>query len=107
MVEEISADAVRRKVEAGEDVQIIDVRPAREFRAGHIPGAENIPFPEFVQRVADHEWRDEVVFVCPHGESSRQAGRLLESYEGIDADETRVANMTDGYEAWTGEVVEE
>lgn len=88
---------------AGDDVQVVDIRPERAFREGHVPGAINLPFPELPQRVADVEWGDDIVVVCPKGESSLQAARMLEAYEGVD-DDARVANLDGGYREWTYEV---
>lgn len=99
MVEEVSPEELKHMLDAGEDVQVVDIRPAREFRAGHIPGAENVPFDEFARAVEDREWGDRVVVACPVGQSSRRACRLLVAYEGVD-DDAEVANLTGGYRAW-------
>lgn len=99
MVDEISADQLWEKIERGEPVQIIDIRSEREFNRGHIPGAINIPFNRFAQEVDKHDWLDTIVVACPVGESSLQAARLLESYEGVTRDST-VANLDGGYRDW-------
>jgi rhodanese-related sulfurtransferase len=88
-----------------DDVQVVDIRPERAFREGHIPGALNLPFPQLPQRVEDVEWGDDIVVACPKGESSLQAARMLESYEGVDA-EARVANLEGGYREWRYELVD-
>jgi len=103
MVEETSADELHARLENGADVQVIDVRPEREFHRGHVPGAENVPITRFARAVADHEWGDEIVVVCPHGESSLQAARLLEAYEGVPED-ARIANLSGGYRDWEYEL---
>lgn len=99
MVDELTPAEVKARLDRGDDLQVVDIRLEREFEAGHIPGAVNLPFDRFAREVADHEWGETIVVVCPIGESSRQAARLLESYEGLDGD-TTVANMTGGYRAW-------
>jgi rhodanese-related sulfurtransferase len=98
MVAEITAEQLRDRLRDG-DVQVIDVRPPAAFEAGHIPGAINVPFPELADRVDEIQWGEEVVVACPVGQSSLQAARLLESYEGVDDDAT-IANLVGGYEAW-------
>lgn len=99
MVQELSPESLKDRLDRGEDVKIVDIRPAEFYEAGHIPGAENIPFDRFAQEVEGHDWSDEVVVVCPMGESSRQAARLLEAYEGVDENVT-VSNLSGGYEEW-------
>ncbi|MFB6092147.1 MAG: rhodanese-like domain-containing protein [Haloquadratum sp.] len=98
-VEEISPDEVKRKLDADEPVQVIDIRSPDQFAAGHIPGAENVPMHELPQRIEDVDWKDDVVVACPVGQSSVQAARLIESFEGI-GEETRVRSMAGGYDAW-------
>lgn len=99
MVEEISPDELHARLQDGEAVDVVDVRPEADYRAGHVPGAENVPLSRFARAVADREWDDYVVLVCPIGESSIQAGRLLEAYEGV-APDARVASLAGGYAAW-------
>lgn len=99
MVEDITPDEVREKLENGEDLQIVDIRQPAQYEQGHIPEAENIPFPELPQRVEDHDWADEIVVACPIGQSSQKAARMLESYEGVD-DDARVLNLEGGYRNW-------
>jgi rhodanese-related sulfurtransferase len=99
MVEEISPEAVREKLEDGEDVQVVDIRGPREFEAGHVPGAVNVPMPQLPRTVEDVDWGDDVVVACPIGQSSIQAARLIQSYEGVD-DDAAVRSMAGGYDAW-------
>ncbi|HJU16678.1 MAG TPA: rhodanese-like domain-containing protein [Stellaceae bacterium] len=49
----IAAAALKRRLEAGEDVLIVDSRPLAEFRAMSIPGALDCPGAELVYRVPD------------------------------------------------------
>lgn len=99
MVEEMTAAELNERLQNGSDVQVVDVRPEAAFRRGHVPGAENVPITRFARAVDEHEWGQEIVVVCPHGESSLQAARLLEAYEGV-ADDAMVANLVGGYVEW-------
>jgi rhodanese-related sulfurtransferase len=99
MVDEITADELHERIETGDPVQVIDVRSEPAYRRGHIPDAENVPLTRFTDAIEDREWNDEIVVACPHGESSLQAARLLEAYEGTD-EGTRIANLVDGYDGW-------
>lgn len=103
MVDEIPAAELHERLQNGEDLQVIDIRTERDFRRGHIPGSENIPFVRFTREVENHDWEDKIVIACPRGESSLQAARLLESYEGID-DDTWIANLADGIQGWEYEL---
>lgn len=103
MSEEIDPERVKEKIDAGEDVQIVDIRSADEYERGHLPGAINIPFVHLPREIDRHSWGDDVVVVCPVGESSIQAARLIESYEGVPED-AHVASMRGGYADWSYEL---
>jgi rhodanese-related sulfurtransferase/predicted transcriptional regulator len=45
-------------------VTVLDVRPAEEFAAGHVPGAVNIPVHELEKRMKELPRRREVVAYC-------------------------------------------
>jgi len=49
-------------------VTIIDVRPAEEYRQGHLPGAINIPLPELEKQLQQLDPAQQVVAYCrgPH-----------------------------------------
>ncbi len=60
-------------------VTVLDVRPAEEFAAGHLPGAVNIPIGELAKRLAELPRRREVVAYCrgPYCLMSYDAVELL------------------------------
>lgn len=100
---EIAPEEVRRLVEDGADgVRVVDVRSPSAFERGHIPGSENVPFPELADRMEELAGTDRVVTVCPHGKASVQAARLIGSYEGTA--DARVESMAGGLEAWPGDL---
>jgi thiosulfate/3-mercaptopyruvate sulfurtransferase len=105
MVEEITPTELEEKLSADEAVSVVDIRPETAFEAGHIPGADNVPFPEFTRAVEGRDWDEDIVIACPIGESSVQAGRLLESHEAVGPD-TTVASLAGGYEEWAGDLEE-
>jgi len=45
-------------------VTVLDVRPAEEFAAGHVPGAVNIPIQELEKRLGELPKRKEIVAYC-------------------------------------------
>lgn len=99
MVDEISPAELESLLESGADVRIVDIRTKPAFDRGHIPGSEHMPMHSLSEYVPDLAGAETVVTVCPHGQASKQAVRLIVSYEGID-DETRVASLEGGLEAW-------
>lgn len=103
MVEAIDAETLHARLAAGADFQIVDVRPEGAFERGHVPGAVNLPIHRFTEAVDSIEWRSRIVLTCPHGESSLQAARLLEAYEGVDAEAT-IYNLSDGLSNWPDEL---
>lgn len=62
-LEPIPVEELRRRMDAG-DVTLIDVRPADEFAAGHLPGALSIPLPELSGRLRELPRRKEIVAYC-------------------------------------------
>ena len=103
MVEELPPERLSERLENGEDVQVVDTRSPRAYADGHVPGAENVPYTELADRIGEVEWGESVVLVCQEGISSVQAGRLLESFEGID-DDAEIASLAGGYDAWDGQL---
>ncbi len=61
--EPVSRQELLRRAEAGE-VYVIDVRPAEEYAAGHIPGAVSIPLGELPARLGELPASTEIVAYC-------------------------------------------
>ena len=61
--EGVDGDELLRRVRDGE-VTILDVRPAEEYRAGHIPGALSVPVTELRTRLAELPRGREIVAYC-------------------------------------------
>lgn len=82
-------------------LRLVDVRREAAFREGHIPGSECLPLPSLPSRIETLDGAQRVVTVCPHGDASVKAARLIAAYEGID-EETRVESLEGGLAAWEG-----
>ena len=89
---------VQQKLEAGEAINIIDVREVAEVEEGHIPGIIHIPLGllEFLMHELDKN--KPYIMVCRSGGRSGQATAFLQS-QGFD-----VTNMSGGMLEWSGEV---
>jgi rhodanese-related sulfurtransferase/DNA-binding transcriptional ArsR family regulator len=62
-LEPLSSQALLDRLDRGE-AAVIDVRPAEEFAAGHIPGAMSIPLPDLEQRLGELPGDVEIVAYC-------------------------------------------
>ena len=62
-----------------EDSIIIDVRTAKEYRAGHLENAVNIPHTEIAAKIADHakNKEDKIILYCRSGRRSGIAKKIL------------------------------
>jgi uncharacterized membrane protein YdjX (TVP38/TMEM64 family)/rhodanese-related sulfurtransferase len=77
----IEAGELRRRLDAGEPITVIDVRGANEFTGalGHIAAARNIPVTELSGRLAELTGRERepVVLVCHTDKRSAAAAQTL------------------------------
>jgi ArsR family transcriptional regulator len=53
-----------RRLMREDDVTVVDVRPADEYEAGHIPGAVSMPVPELKRRVRELAKGREIIAYC-------------------------------------------
>lgn len=75
----ITAQALLDRIDAGNEVVVVDVRSRREFEAGHVPGAIHFPFYA-VLRWREHipaSETDLVVVYCAHGPRAWIAREVL------------------------------
>jgi rhodanese-related sulfurtransferase/DNA-binding transcriptional ArsR family regulator len=93
--EAISRDELNRRLAAGHALAV-DVRPAEEFAAGHIPGAVSIPLGELSGRLAELPDDVEVVAYCrgAYCVLSHDAVRLLTAHG------RRATRLADGMLEW-------
>jgi rhodanese-related sulfurtransferase len=103
-VNEIDPAELAERRERDGDVRIVDVRSPPAFRSGHIQGSENVPMRRLADRAEELDGADTVVTVCPHGEASLQAARILGAYE--DLRDAEIYSLAGGLSAWDGDLVE-
>ena len=77
-VEVIGREELLRRAASGQ-VTVVDVRPAAEYAAGHIPGAISIPIEELAQRLAELPPGIEIAAYCrgPYCVFAHEAVRVL------------------------------
>lgn len=98
---EISGPDLEAELESDDRPLIVDIRNARQFERLRIPDSVNIPLAELPQRVETLRDADHVVTVCPHGQASVKAARLITSFEGFDG---TVESLSCGLSGWDGPV---
>jgi rhodanese-related sulfurtransferase len=94
-LEPVDAAEFRRRLKAGE-VTVIDVRPALEYEAGHIPGALSVPLDRLDERLPDLPTDRPVVAYCrgPYCVYAVEAVERLRA-RGVDA-----RRLADGLPDW-------
>ena len=91
MAREVDADGL----EAGGEVQLVDVRTAEERDAGRFPSdTAHIPFEELLARAGELDKERPIVFYCRVGERSAAAAEAFAA-SGYDA-----ASLAGGIVAW-------
>ncbi len=95
LLEPIPPEELRRRLNAG-DVTLIDVRPADEFAAAHIPGALSVPVTELAGRLRQLPKRKEIVAYC----RGPYCVYALEAIELLRKRGYRARRFSEGVPAW-------
>ena len=97
---EITALELKTRLDAGEDLQLIDVRQPDEYAFAKIPDTRLIPLGEIMSRKGEIDPSRETVVVCKMGGRSARAIDALErsGFEGA------LVNLRGGITAWSNDV---
>jgi ArsR family transcriptional regulator len=57
-------DYLKWLIDSRQPVVVVDLRPASEFRRGHLPGAVSVPLAELERRIAEIPTTPMVVLYC-------------------------------------------
>jgi rhodanese-related sulfurtransferase/DNA-binding transcriptional ArsR family regulator len=95
-LEPVTREELARRLEDGDDLVVLDVRPAAEYAAGHLPGAVSIPVGELRRRLAELPTDSEIVAYCrgPYCAFAHEAVAVLRE-EGFSA-----RRLEDGLPEW-------
>jgi len=95
-LEPVTREELARRLQDGDDLVVLDVRPAAEYAAGHLPGAVSIPVGELRRRLAELPGDREIVAYCrgPYCAFAHEAVGLLRD-EGFAA-----RRLEDGLPEW-------
>jgi len=97
-IPQITVKELKRRLDAGEDVQLIDVREPYEYQIAQI-GGKLIPQNDVPQRLAEIDANREVVVHCRSGARSQRIAEFLKQ-NGY----SQVANLAGGILAWSDEI---
>jgi adenylyltransferase/sulfurtransferase len=94
-IKETSVEGLKRRLDAGDDLLLLDVREPQEHQICAIPGSTLIPLGDLPSRLAELEGRQDIVVHCKSGVRSAKAVKLLREAGFDDA-----ANLKGGILAW-------
>ncbi|WP_110927282.1 rhodanese-like domain-containing protein [Bacillus massiliglaciei] len=95
----ITPEQVEVLLEAGEDLEIVDVREDEEVQQGMIEGAKHIRMGEIPNNLDYFNKDKEYILVCRSGRRSENVAYFLQE-RGY-----KVINMEGGMLGWNGEVI--
>jgi rhodanese-related sulfurtransferase/predicted transcriptional regulator len=95
-LEPVTREELARRLQDGDDLVVLDVRPAAEYAAGHLPGAVSIPVGELRRRLAELAGDREIVAYCrgPYCAFAHEAVAVLRE-DGFSA-----RRLEDGFPEW-------
>jgi sulfur-carrier protein adenylyltransferase/sulfurtransferase len=99
-MKEITVSELKARLDAGDDIQLIDVRQPDEYAFASIPGAVLIPLGEVPARRGEIDETRETVVHCKMGGRSARAIEYLEQtgFKGS------LSNLVGGITAWSNEI---
>jgi len=98
-IPEMSPHELKRRMDAGEPFELIDVREPFEYEIARIDGATLIPLGEITDRLDELSDEQPIVVHCHTGKRSAQAVGLLQQH-GF----TKVYNLEGGIDAWSDQI---
>ncbi|HEY0734870.1 MAG TPA: rhodanese-like domain-containing protein [Herpetosiphonaceae bacterium] len=90
---------IKQRLDAGEDLVLIDVREPEEVRRASIEQAEVYPMSQAAAWIDSLPKDRELVIMCHHGGRSAQVAMAL-----AQRGHSNVTNMSGGIDAWSQEV---
>ena len=99
MIEPLEPAALKRRLDAGEELVLLDVREPGELAIGRLDGVRHIPLGELASRHGELDPEQPVVCICHHGLRSAGAAAFL-----LANDFDTVYNLVGGMERWALDV---
>ncbi|MGA8781318.1 MAG: molybdopterin-synthase adenylyltransferase MoeB, partial [Terracidiphilus sp.] len=97
-IPQITVSELKQRIDAGEDLFILDVREPFEYQIANI-GGKLIPQGEVPQRLAEIDRDREIIVQCKSGGRSQRIAEFLKQ-----AGYPKVVNLSGGITAWSNEI---
>ena len=91
----ITGEELRSRLDADEELKVVDVRGAAEWKVGHLPSAENIPVGYLPEHLQELPRTTPLVVHCQSGGRSALAASVLQA-NGF----TNVLDYSGGFSDW-------
>ena len=98
-IAQVTVQELKERLDAGEELTLLDVREPFELAVAAIPGAVSIPMGEIVARAIELDPDHPVLVLCHHGIRSFQVAHWLRAQGFPD-----VSNVRGGIDAWSLEI---
>jgi molybdopterin/thiamine biosynthesis adenylyltransferase/rhodanese-related sulfurtransferase/molybdopterin converting factor small subunit len=96
---DITVKELKARLDAGDDLVLLDVREPNEWNIVRLPGARFIPVNSVTQRAAELSTADEIVVYCKGGVRS---ARAVDTLRGLGF--RKLWNLKGGITAWAEEI---
>ncbi len=88
--------ALKKQLDDGEDICLVDVREGWEHSLASLPGSMHIPLGELVDRVQELLFEENIVVYCHVGERSYRGAIIL-----MESGFKNVHNLIGGIDGWS------
>ena len=95
----ITAVELKRRLDAGDDILLLDVRETYEYDIARVPGTRLMPLGELPARMSELDSAREMAIFCKNGARSAGAVRSLQA-----AGFSKLANVAGGLDAWARDI---
>jgi rhodanese-related sulfurtransferase len=97
---EITATELKRRLDEGDDIQIVDVREPNEYQYARLPNSIHIPLGQIINRMSEIDATRDTVVHCKMGGRSAKAIEVLKR-AGFTG---QLTNLKGGITAWSNDV---
>jgi rhodanese-related sulfurtransferase len=98
-VQSVTPAELKRRLDAGEAIVLLDVREPEELALAHLEAAKSIPLGDLETRVGELDPEQAIVCICHHGIRSAHAAQFLKRHGFRE-----VGNLSGGVDRWAVEV---